>query len=215
MPTELPDRLREALAETHRRIEQLPYAQAIMNGSIGRDAYVASLSQFVAVHEGLEAALDRHPELPCYVASTMSRTETLRRDLSFWGIDAPDSPRPEAGRLASMFERWSDAAPWSLLGAVYVFEGSRMGSMFLAKSIGRALGVAPTPGNGLDYHAEGMTTRPRDWAAFRESLRSAPLDEAQARDVVDAASATFDALYDLYQVLDVERGALAPMELAS
>ncbi len=204
-----PDRIRQALAPSHAVVELTPFAQALAGGRVGRAEYAAGLRQMGHLHAALEAALaaaaPRHPAVAAlYDPAKMDRSASIARDLEALGshtVDAPDAP---AARVADAAAGWAADKPWALLGALYVVEGSRMGSMVLARTVGKALGLDPRqPGTGLDYHTDGLATRPPDWKRFRQALADWPLTEQEADDVCHAAAVTMDGMVDLYAALPV------------
>lgn len=73
-----------------------------------------------------------------------------------------------------------------------------MGSMVLARTLAPALGVDRRPGAGLDYHLDGIATRPREWQRFRAALAALPLGPARQAAVEAAAVATMSGLLGLY-----------------
>lgn len=73
-----------------------------------------------------------------------------------------------------------------------------MGSMALARPLAKALGVPPHPGAGLDYHLDGVATRPMKWQQFRATLSALPLPEPQRDDVTAAAVEVMRGLCELY-----------------
>ncbi len=197
-PLDLAGTLKTAIETLHRQIESTPYAQAIFTGSISPEDYARSLVQFLAIHESLEEQLAGHSELTIYDAETMSRSATLRRDIAWWGGLVDECPMPATTNLIGSFEEWSAVSPIALIGALYVFEGSRMGSMILAGSLSRGLRVPAQPGKGLDYHVDGIADRPKNWRAFRESLNALELSPEDREILVASAVTTMSLLCDLY-----------------
>lgn len=212
-----PDRIRQALAPAHALVELTPFAQALAGGRIGQPEYVAGLRQMAYLHEALEAALadaaPRHAGVAAlYDPAKMDRTASIARDLAALGEGPADAPAAAATRVAEAVAGWAAAKPWALLGALYVVEGSRMGSMVLARSVGKALGRDPRqPGTGLDYHADGLATRVPDWKRFRQALADLSLTEAEAEDVCHAAAVTMDGMVELYAALPVNAPADATL----
>jgi heme oxygenase len=205
------ERIRAAVAELHDRIERLPFSAAVMTGRLNRDEYARLLGQLLHAHAALEAELDARPELACvYRRETMARADALRGDLAALGYGGRDTPlhavaapMPQARALAESFGRLARAEPWSLLGALYIFEGSRMGSMILYKALSRTLGVPAEPGRGLDYHMDGLPDRPKTWKKFREDLEAVPAGEPARDAIVTAAAETMGHVYRLYEALPV------------
>jgi heme oxygenase len=153
------------------------------------------------LHEALEDELAAHAETRDFFTPDMARTDALRGDLAALGADEVDIPLGETLQLAELIRAWAAEAPWKLFGALYVFEGSRMGSMFLVRPVARALGVPVEPGQGIDYHLDGIERRPQTWAAFKTRLNQLPLTDRQWDEVVAAASQTMDGLHELYAAL--------------
>jgi heme oxygenase len=198
----LTDRLKHAIAANHARIESLPLTTAMVAGELPREAYLGLLSELEAVHEPLEAEFERHAaHVPVY-RPAMARAELLRRDRAALGGDPlAAEPLPETRGLVERVREWADATPWALLGVLYVFEGSRMGSMVLGRRLSASLGVPAAPGHGLDYHLDGAADRPRAWGRLKGELDALPLTPAQQGDVVAAAAETMDRLCAVYAAL--------------
>jgi heme oxygenase len=118
-------------------------------------------------------------------------------------LGAKETPRPLAatGHLVKKLDTWAHTSPPALIGVYYVLEGSRMGSMVLAKPLSQSLAVPLKPGCGLDYHIEGLQQRPQQWQAFKERLDSLPLALANKDAIFAAAAATMEGLFDLYAAL--------------
>ncbi|MBL8799598.1 MAG: biliverdin-producing heme oxygenase [Planctomycetia bacterium] len=197
---ELINALRTGTQDLHRRLEQLPLARALAEGTVARTHYAALLVQLFHLHRGLEAELAAQPALGAVYRPDMARLPALSRDLQQFGRPAVDLPLPAIADLVQNFEDWSVVEPVALLGSLYVVEGSRMGSLILGKSLARAFGVPLQTGVGLDYHVEGSAQRPQLWQQFLQGFEAA-VPEPQRESVVTAAIVTFQALYDLYAAL--------------
>jgi len=202
LPT-LPDRIRQAIAPAHVAVEQTPFARGMVSGTIGRAEYVAGLAQLGCLHRELESATaSASASLPAKLIPP-PRTPAIERDLFALGGEADAEPHAVVAELTERFYHWAQATPTALLGAVYVMEGSRMGSMVLARSLTRALKVEPRPGQGLDYHIDGIATRPTDWKAFRAQLAGTEFSEDDQELIVAAAVQVMDALTALYSAVPV------------
>lgn len=196
----LADRIRAEMAVIHAQIDRSPMAAALVSGQIDREAYGLLLGAMFDLHSAFEEALDAARVLPeMYKAPSFFRADDIQRDLIALGIGEIE-PTPET--VADMIEairEWPAVSPWKLLGALYVFEGSRMGSLVMAKSLARAFDLTPAPGAGLDYHLAGAATRPQTWMGFRQSINALQLNEADAADVLAGAVETMTALNEVYQ----------------
>jgi heme oxygenase len=194
----LPDRVRQLLGPTHAAIEQTPFARALIAGTIDRAAYSRAVAQLAHLHSAVEDALAaRHEFAPLYRPADMARTDAIACDLVALG-HFPDDPTELTAAQCNQIAQWATATPWKLIGALYVLEGSRMGSMALVRPLSKALNVEVRPGVGLDYHLTGMATRPQCWQQFRAQLAALPLTDDQQADVCNGATATMDALHALY-----------------
>jgi heme oxygenase len=191
--------LRAATDEVHRRIEELPYAQAMVGGRLSRDGYTPLLAQLWHLHAALEAELSRRPELGGLYQPTMERAETILVDLAALGDAGPGEPTAATQRLVARIRDWATKSPWALIGCLYIFEGSRMGSMMMVRPLSASLNVSPEAGQGLDYHLDGAATRPQTWQRFKARLNALALTPEQCAAVVEGATATMNGLYDLYE----------------
>jgi heme oxygenase len=195
----LPDRLRAAIAGAHTAIEATPLAAAMIGGTITRDAYAGWLAEMHHLHTALEAALADCPHAAgLYQPDEMTRSRLLDGDRAVFGGDEFGQPHPAVGELCGRFEEWRQSAPWKLLAPLYVLEGSRMGSMALLRPLAKAFGLAPQPGVGLDYHLDGIATRPQKWQQFRATLAGIPLTADQQEEVCSAAVTVMVGLCELY-----------------
>lgn len=199
----LTQRIRLALKELHARIENTPLAVRMQSGLLSRSEYVRLLKQLAWLHQGLEEELRRHADRYGVFRPEHARTPAIQADLAALESSADGICRPPTRRLLELFADWSQNVPQALLGAFYVFEGSRMGSMLLLQPLAAGLGLPVEPGHGLDYHLAGLTDRARQWVQLKAQFDQLPLTPAEQECVIAAAVATMEKLLDLY--LDLSR----------
>jgi heme oxygenase len=169
----------------------------LIETTITRESYARSLSQLWHVHSTLEHEISSHLCLTGFANPDIIRLHSIQRDLAF--LNGQLEPAwPETDALCQQLRDWSQAEPYLLLGALYILEGSRMGSMVLVGPLSRALQVPMAPHQGLDYHLEGMERRPACWQRFKAALLALPLTPALQEKIIKAATLTMDALYRLY-----------------
>ena len=99
--------------------------------------------------------------------------ELALADLAALGINPSTIiPGPSTRAFAARMSEVGALAPTSLLGALYVIEGSSNGGVFIAKAVERALHLAPgTATRAINPHA-GST---RDnWGQFKTTIDSLP-----------------------------------------
>jgi heme oxygenase len=196
----LPDQLRTAISQLHQDIERTPLASAMMQSTLNRSTYAWWLYQIHSIHEVIESLVRELPffeQLP--LVRAMDRTKDAAADIAELNVSGCHYNESYVEQFLTDLESGAATKPWKLLGAVYVLEGSRMGSLMLAKPIARALGVPPQMNVGLNYHLEGAAERPRLWQMFRGSLAQLSLTTEQQAEVQEVAIATMSCLYEMYQ----------------
>jgi heme oxygenase len=196
-PGSIMSRLKSATADLHQAAESRPLQKQLAKGVIAREHYTAYLSQLYLVHAALEEqirrASPRHPAFGAVVRDHHWREGQLLDDLRHHGVDpGAIAPVPATAAFTAMLERAAVETPVSLLGALYVLEGSTNGAKFIAAALRRAWG---TQGNaGLAYmDPHGDQQRPR-WAAFKESMDAVGFPPADEDLIVRAAEETFRAI---------------------
>jgi heme oxygenase len=200
----LPERLKEAISETHDAIERLPLSKSILEGRISRSAYRTLLSQLWYLHADLERLLVAARDLVGLVDRTMHRTNTIASDLT--ALEMEIAPiQPSTVRTLQAMRASAAESGWTLLGGVYVLEGSRMGGMVLVKPLSAALRIPLRPGQGLDYHLEGIESRPRDWASFKGRLAALELTPEQTQATIHGAQLMMQGLYGIYEAQSSEK----------
>jgi heme oxygenase len=179
-------------------LEQLPLATAMAEGTVARDDYVMLLRMLLHVHSGWEPEAARAPACRPVWSADLCRVDALRRDLEALGAEPTPMSHPAARVWLAAAREQAEVRPELWLGVVYVFEGSRMGSLALAKPLAQALDVPPTPGRGLDYHLDGAAGRPMKWVRLKATLDALPLDADRQKSVIRGAATTFQMLHRLY-----------------
>lgn len=208
----LTQRIRQALKDLHERIENTPLAVRMQSGLLSCSEYVRLLKQLELLHCGLEEELQRHAERYGVFRPDHARAPVIRADLAALNASADGICKPATRRLLGLFADWSQRVPEALLGAFYVFEGSRMGSKMLLHPLAAGLGLPVEPGQGLDYHLAGLADCPRRWTQLKAQYDQLPLSAAQQERVIAAAVATMEALLDLYT--DLSRAVVPATVLA-
>jgi heme oxygenase len=185
--------LRGATGAIHARIEELPLCKAILAGEIDGSTYSALLGSLHPLHEAYETEMAASGlQWP----ATPSRADALRRDLDILDGDTGDTPTVVFEWLDTIRQLEHPAA-WAGVG--YVMEGSRMGSRVLVKSISQALGLEQRLGKGLDYHLDAGSDPNATWKQVMGCLAAADTDAAARTAIVNAAVATFEAIYALHE----------------
>jgi heme oxygenase len=196
--------LRSETQEQHRKLQASPYVVALEAGSVKPVSYAGYLRSLAVVHGSLEheLSLAGHAAVASVWRAEMAATDLLERDLAFFQARLlPDVPAAldEALGLAASIRRRRVSDPVSLLGYLYVLEGSRLGAPGVRAAAGRALGL--TGPDGLEY----LTVRggaPQAWKSFGARMDAAVEDEATAARVVAAARELFEGLLGVFRALE-------------
>lgn len=204
--------IRAAIAQLHEAIEQTPFSMALMRGQLDAESYCSSLTQMWHIHAALERA-SLKPEIARFFSKEVVRTPAIERDLAHWsyplrGSDVFQVTKETVTRMAELSER----QPLNLLAHIYVLEGSRMGSMIIAKPLAASLGVLPIEGRGLDYHTEDMRQTPARFGAFKGRIDAAITDERQVSIIAETAVDFMRSLNSIYQLLPTGSGTLVARE---
>jgi heme oxygenase len=190
-------RLKSATADLHQEAESRPLQKQLAKGSIPRDLYAAYLGQLYLVHQALEAqirrASTRHGAFAAVVRDHHWREGQLQDDLKHLGVDLGlIAPEPATAAFMGKLEQSAQGEPVSLLGALYVLEGSTNGAKFIAAALRRAWGTQAS--GGLSYmDPHGDQQRPR-WAAFKQDMDAVGFSAAEEELIVDTAGETFRAI---------------------
>lgn len=202
-------RLREQTSAQHKYAESRPLEQGLLRGTLPRTAYVEVLRQRLAIHRVLEPRVLTSCADFAFVAQLVEprllQEQNLRQDLLHFGV-SPDSvePLPAARRLIAEIERLAAQHPPALLGVYYVFEGSKNGARYVARSVRAAYGLAAGPGTlYLDPHGDEQRAL---WQQFKDQMDLAPFSAIDRDEIVAAAQLTFECVASL----DDEILALAP-----
>lgn len=170
--------LREATAQQHLAVEQLPTMRALMHAALSVDDYIQVLRRHHAVLAGwerrecawLHASGDAQWRYP-------PRTALLEQDLAALHAHAPAPALPPPAQ--------GDGGRWGML---YVVEGSRLGGRLIARHLRQTLAAAAP---ALAYFELGHA-EPASWRRFQQRLEQALPTPALRQAAVEGARAMFE-----------------------
>lgn len=195
----LTTRLRQRIANEHEAIEQTPYSVALMRGTLTRNNYALTLAQMFYVHEKLEVLAQDRDELQPFFLPEMVRSTVILRDLNRLDFKLNDfSKLRETSRMTQTFERQVIDCPLSMIGGLYVLEGSRMGSLVLAKPLVKCLGISGAPDSGIDYHIDGAREVPMRLKTWKQLVDQTAFEPSTAAAIEEFAGSLMRQLLDLY-----------------
>ena len=189
----LHDQLKDATADQHARLDALPFFQALQAGTLPAPAIVTLLRCLAIVHAVLERAVTQSADarLAAVASATSPKLPLIVADLERLDVAQTPSITPAIHAAldcgAEILRRAEN--PLSLLGTLYVLEGSQSGGDVLRKAYARCLAV---PADQLSYwgcYRQDTQTR---WAQFTLSLNALTCDEGEVAVVTDAAVRCFD-----------------------
>lgn len=197
--------LKETTAAEHRRAEQSPFQRLLVSGRIPLDSYLDWLDQQWRIYQALERLLGPGSGNTPLLQEPWPRMKLLEDDLGHFGKKAGSrQPVPSTLAFVDQLERSHRDDPASLLGVLYVLEGSTNGSKYIARNIRRAFGLERPGTTFMDPHGDDQTAR---WARFKQLLDQA-ISPADVASVIQGAFGTFAAVTDIGQEL-LERGGLS------
>lgn len=209
----LADTLKERTKEAHARAERHPVQARMVKGEVTREQYAAWLGQMLpvwrAVDAGLSALAARDGRIAAMLRPYHAHAERIAADLEFLGqCGGCHPPHAATSRFVELIARAGASGGPDLVGVWYVLEGSANGGRFIAKALSRGLNIAGPEGlTSFDPHGE----RQRDyWQAWRAGLDAQMFGEAERDAIIAAASATFDAVYEVMEDMNASVDPIGP-----
>ncbi len=197
----LMERLRAETRAQHLATEAIPFSSSILDGSLTREAYAGQLAAYVPVHGAIESAVaEGNPALAMVWSDDMMRTPLLASDLAALRVDTSRTSEAtaEGEAMAAWIAALAARDPVSVLGVLYVMEGSTLGGAVLRHHISRAFDLTDA---GLRYYSPYGTGPKPHWVAFGERMNAAVTSDADADRVVAAAGEAFDRIGRILSVL--------------
>jgi heme oxygenase len=171
------DRLRRETAADHRAVEG---TVPLMTEDLGQDNYVACLQLIHGVVAAWEQkAAEKSPHDVQAFFAARQRRAMLERDLAWFGVSQPNNLRPVLPDMDN------DA---SLLGAMYVMEGSTLGGQYIARHVKRVLSLSE--GNGDAYFRGYEQQTGPMWKESCEMLRTR-VPDCDTEIAINSAKAMF------------------------
>jgi heme oxygenase len=187
-PERLSAQIREATADLHAEIEKklgLPHSIKTLA------QYKTCLTRFYTLYRPLEARLAQFQEWPLFGfdLAASRHTPRLASDLETLGCGPERLPDLPTGALPEL------ATFPQALGALYVLEGSTLGSTVILKFLSSSLG-AQIAGADHFFRSRGKETYPH-WNHFSQTLDSYGKNHPDsAQQVILGARTTFRAIGD-------------------
>lgn len=188
--------LRDSIWDQHARLEGLPFFACLRKGSLQRGDYVRWLRFMAVVHAAVESTLERadRPDLSSFRGAVEPRLPHLLDDLAhlaaFTIADCPPAVDEALAIVKTIRER-AQASPTSLVGCLYVLEGSTQGGVVLRADAAMAFGLAD---KGLSYLTSYGPDVPARWNRFRARLDGTEWDNEAKASIVRTAQELMAAI---------------------
>lgn len=180
------ENLRQATAQSHKDLEDLPLSASIMNPDVSNSEYAAYLGLMHDVTADTEENI--FPLLEDIIPDLKQRAKAhcIDTDLRVLHIDnTATHSRPITRNLKEISAGFA-------LGIMYVVEGSSLGGRVILKNITAALGYDAE--NGASYFAGYGGQTGSYWKNFLSALSQYETDNQCASEIIKGANFTFDAI---------------------
>lgn len=198
------EKLRSATRDDHTRLQALPFFQALAGGKLPIESYIGQLRAMTILQGVLESQLTHthHQALAFVWEDSMAKLSLLEQDLAYFEFRLiPDIPEAieNAQEMACRIRLRSTQAPLSLLGDLYVLEGSTLGGAVLRCQITDnfhlkgSVGVAYLSSYGDELMA--------NWRRFSKRMNDTLIDDIEQERVIEAARAAFEGIEKVFRTL--------------
>ena len=197
------DQIRAATSAAHQRLEELPYARSVLDGSLPIERYGSFLRAIHIVHEALEQAIELSgdAELRQVFGRAFERRALLEQDLAYLGLDlhGVDYASLQAAVLAQRIRLGLLRDPRQLLGHAYVLEGSQLGGLVQRAALAHRPELKQ---GGLAYLTGIGKGTQGAFEAFVERLERALPDQPAIESAIAGALEAFTGLRAVLEALD-------------
>jgi heme oxygenase len=190
-------RLRTETRSHHDRAEEGGFGTLVMEGGLQMAHYLPHLVAWRRIHAQMEHHLrtSTDPTVQAVWSESLAKAPILEADidaLSPGGIQLDDTTAAAVLAGLAMIDTVAVEHPASLLGVLYVLEGSTLGGTMMKPRIAEQLGL--TSGAGLTYYGVyGKEVRAK-FGEFRQAMSDAANDTEHEDRIIEAAKMTFDRL---------------------
>jgi heme oxygenase len=188
----------------HARMQATPFWQALAACQLPLESYVGQLRALAIIHGVLEQALAgcADQRVASIWHEDMRKLPLLNEDLRYFEPRAVADLREAVEAALATAEQLrlrSLQQPLSLLGWLYVLEGSTLGAVVLRPLFARAFLLKGA--DGLSYlHSYGPGVFSR-WAQYQQRMNALSLGAEEREQLVASAGAAFSQLDTLFQAL--------------
>lgn len=179
------ERLRNATADSHTKLEALPVSMSIMNPDVTNNEYSLYLSLMQDVV--WDAEQNVYPVLSTIINDLQARKKHhfINHDLQTLGVT-------QSADYSAPFSSSGPYSPAFSLGIMYVVEGSSLGGRVILKNIKAALGHDEDAGARYFAGYGGQTGS--QWTHFLEMMTAYETEHDCAHEIIAGADFAFTAI---------------------
>jgi heme oxygenase len=197
-------RLKEETKDCHSRIEALPYFKALIKHKLPLECYVNQLRALAVIHGVLESEIGSTEEdrVAAIWDDGLKKLPLLEKDLKFFEsrvvLDVSTSIETALAITENIRLRRIEN-PATLLGYLYVFEGSTLGNRMHKPDIVATYQLGTL--DGCRYYSSYRDQVPHHWNRFSEKMNRTLIDSSFHEPIVESACEAFSGLEALYRAL--------------
>jgi heme oxygenase (biliverdin-IX-beta and delta-forming) len=199
------DALRESTKELHADTEGHQFQKDLGSGRVRQDLYVKYLGQLFLMHKHLADLLPQaaaaDPRIAAVLAPYHSDLSALVGDLGYFDATTDSVvPLTATTALLSTMDELAVRSPLSLLGLLYVLEGSTNGAKFMAKTLRKGLNL-PEDRGAKYFDRYGDLQRER-WTNFKATMNAQGFEQGEIDALVVEAKRMFQTFFEIGSELE-------------
>ena len=198
------DKLKVDTKDYHIKLESLPYFNELIAHKLPLECYVNQLRALSIIHGVLENEIvsSENTTLEAVWNDNLRKLHLLEKDLSFFElrvISDAGAPVDAALKMTEKIRLRQIENPVTLLGYLYVFEGSTLGNSMHRPDISKTFHLEGF--SGCSYYASYDEQVQSHWKQFSKKMNEVLNDHSVHDAVIEAAHEAFDGLEVLYMAL--------------
>jgi heme oxygenase (biliverdin-producing, ferredoxin) len=194
----------------HERAEFSPFEQALVKGTISKEAYVDLLVNVLPVYEALEARIPELADDPIagpLLVEGLERVPSITADLNFYSTDwQSKTPLPVTDEYVN---RIKEAVPERFVAHHYTrYMADLSGGFYIDKALTAAWNLEGL--NGRAYYAFAEIPDANTFKdAYRAALDSMPVNAKQKEDMIEEVLVAYEYNIEMVSVLADQHGITA------
>jgi len=197
-------RLRKETKENHKQMEALPFFNALIAGTLPVECYVGQLKTMAIIHSVLERELETSMNTAVVKVNNqrLAKLPLLSQDLLYFShLNFSDFKTATCNALefSQKIKLAHALNPLSLLGYLYVMEGSTLGNAGHRFDVAKTFSLKNDA--GLAYYSSYKERLTENWNQFATVMDENVTDTGDQDRVIAVARDAFDGLKEIYQQL--------------